>query len=149
MSSTNKMKYELKSLDTYRKDNPVTINFVLQNLSDEELWVLTWYTPLEGIKGNIFRVICDGMEILYEGIMVKRGKPRKNDYLYIEPGGSASRDVDLSNAYKLPVTQECDVQFEGKIYDFSTSGDAIPKMAGGHQTVNITGNSVKFSVVNN
>ncbi len=63
MSSTNKMKYELKAQDSYRKDNPVMIDFVLHNLSDKDLWVLTWYTPLEGIKGNIFHVICDGIMV--------------------------------------------------------------------------------------
>ncbi len=81
--------------------------------------------------------------------MVKRGQPQKNDYLHIDPGGSLSKDVNLSNVYKLPVAQECEVQFEGKIYDFSMFDNDIPKKVGGHQTMNIMGNRVKFSLVNN
>jgi hypothetical protein len=73
-------------------------------------------------------------------MMVKRGPPQKNDYLHIAPRESVSRDVDLSSVYKLPVTQECEVQFDGKIYDFSTSGDSIPKRPGEQQMVNIIGN---------
>jgi|SRR5215217_1974989 peptidyl-Lys metalloendopeptidase len=148
MSFNNKMKYQLGAQDSYVKDNPIIINFKLHNLSNEDLWVLSWYTPLEGIKGDIFRVLCDGNEILYEGPMVKRGQPTKSDYIHIDPGRSVSREVDISSVYKLPPSHEYVVQFEGTIYDFATSGDFTPKKSEEHEMVNITGNSVAFRVVN-
>ena len=52
----DKFKYGLAAKDTFIKDGPIAINFTLQNTSNEKLWILTWYTPLEGLKGKIFQV---------------------------------------------------------------------------------------------
>jgi peptidyl-Lys metalloendopeptidase len=148
MLFNNKMKYHLNADDSYVKDSPILINFTLQNFSDEDLWVLSWYTPLEGLKGKIFSVTCDGKQIPYEGVMVKRGQPLKSDYIHIDPGSFVSKKVDLSSAYKIPPSQACVVEFKDRIYDFTTSGDLISKRSEEHQRVNITGNSITFSVVN-
>jgi hypothetical protein len=146
MSLKNMIKYRLSALDSYVKNNPIIINFTLENLSNENLWVLTWYTPLEGLKGKIARVICDGKEIPYEGPMVKRGNPEKSDYIHIPPGRSVSAEFDLSKAYTLPACKECLVEFKGRIYDYSTSADSIPKSSEEHQMVSITGDAVTFRV---
>ena len=144
-SVNDKMKYELYR-KSYLHGNPIIVNFTLHNLTNEDLWVLRWYTPLEGIKGKIFRVSCDGHEIPYIGPMVKRAQPTMNDYVHIDPRRSVSHEVDLSSVYDLPLYQQCVVQFSGKIYDFVASSDLIPKMTGEHQMVNITGNSASFSI---
>jgi peptidyl-Lys metalloendopeptidase len=148
ISLNNMIKYRLSAQNNYVNDNPIIINFTLENLSNQNLWVLSWYTPMEGLKGKIFRVICDGTELPYEGPMVKRGQPKKDDYIQIEPGRSVSAEVDLSNGYKFPVSEECRVEFKGRIYDCSTSIDSIPKSSEEHQRLNITGNTVTFRVVN-
>ena len=148
MSFNNKLRYQLSARDSYVKGSPIDINFKLENLSNESLWVLNWYTPLEGVKGKIFRVLCDGKEILYEGPMMKRGEPTKDDYLQIDHGSSASAEVDLSKAYGFPACGECLVEFKGRIYDISTSADSIPRSSEEQQMVTITGNTVAFRVVN-
>jgi peptidyl-Lys metalloendopeptidase len=148
MSSKDKIKFEIKAKDKYSKNNPVVVNFSIQNQSDEDIWVLSWHTPLEGIKGNILRIKCNEQELLYEGPMVKRGMPSKNDYIHVEPRGSVSRDVDLSKAYTLPSDEECSVEFDGKIYDLAASGDILPKQAEEHQTIHIPGNNIKFRISN-
>jgi hypothetical protein len=74
---------------------PIILGFALENLTDEDFWVLIWYTPLEGLEGKIFRVTCSGKEVLYEGPMVKRSDPVRDDYLHLGPKGSASAKVDL------------------------------------------------------
>ena len=38
----------------------IVIKFTLENNSEENLWILKWNTPLEGLKKRIFNVICDG-----------------------------------------------------------------------------------------
>lgn len=84
------LKYQLSASNSYVLGKPVIIKFTLYNLLDENIWVLTWYTPLEGLKGKIFLVTCNGKEIPYEGRMVKRGNPTQDDYIYIASKGSAS-----------------------------------------------------------
>jgi peptidyl-Lys metalloendopeptidase len=150
VSFSDKMRYQLSANDTYVKGDPVIINFTLMNLSNENLWVLTWYTPLEGLKGKIFRVTCDGKDVPYEGPMLKRGQPNKDDYIQIYPGSSVSKKVDLSAVYQIPACNEAFVEFKGRIYDYTTTmpSDLIPKSTEEHQTLKITGNSITFRVVN-
>ena len=143
-----KIRYELGTNDEYVKGCPIIINFTLENLSMEHVWVLTSYTPFEGIKGKIFQVTCDGKEIPYEGIMMKRDQPTINDYMHIDPKGSVSAKTDLSNAYALPTSKECKVEFKGRIFDFSLNGDSLPKKSEEHQMLRIMGNAVTFRVVN-
>jgi hypothetical protein len=150
ISFSDKMRYQLRANDTYVKGDPVTINFTLMNLSNENLWVLTWYTPLEDLRGKIFRVTCDGKDVPYQGRMLKRDQPNKDDYIEIHPGRSVSKIVDLSDAYQIPACNEALVEFKGRIYDYTTTmpSDFTPKSTEEHQTVKITGNTVTFRVIN-
>jgi hypothetical protein len=146
-SIAEKIGYRLSSNDTYIKDRPIVISFTLENSSDENLWILNWYTPLEGLKGKIFNVTCDGKEIPYEGIMMKRGQPTKEDYVQIAPGRSISASVDLLEGYTIPIANQCKVDFKGRIYDVSTAGESIPKKVEDHRMVSkIAGNATAFRV---
>jgi hypothetical protein len=145
-SIAEKISYRLSITDAYIKDRPIVINFTLENSSDENLWVLNWYTPLEGLKGKIFDITCDGKEIPYEGIMMKRGQPTKEDYVQIAPGRSVSAFVDLLEGYKVPAANQCKVDFKGRIYDVATAGESIPKKVDDHRMVRIVGNAITFRV---
>jgi peptidyl-Lys metalloendopeptidase len=79
----------------------VRLRFTLTNHSPEKLYVLTWYTPLEGILGEIFRVERDGQAITYQGPLVMRGDPLPEHYVRLEPGASVSAAIDLATAYDL------------------------------------------------
>jgi hypothetical protein len=82
-----------------RRGDPVRLEFTLTNASDLGLYVLEWYTPLEGIWGEIFRVTRDGRSMPYEGPLVSRASPLPEEYVFLEPGASVSATVDLSPAY--------------------------------------------------
>jgi peptidyl-Lys metalloendopeptidase len=140
------LQYKLQSKQNYRLGEPILIDFTLQNLSDHNLWVLSWYTPLEGLKGRIFEVTCDGKPIPYEGIMAKRGNPLREDYICIPSKGSVSVTTDLSKDYRIPQCNECKVKFRGRIYDFSNREDTIPKQSTQHSSIDIPGNVVSFRI---
>jgi len=146
---TQSLKYQLSANDSYVAGTPITINFTLENLLDENLWVLNWYTPLEGMRGEIFQVKCDGKEIHYEGMMAKRGDPDQDSYIHIVPGGSVSEVVDLTGVYNIPVSNECQVEFNGRIFDVLSSEDKLPRKRDEHQGMDITGNVVSFRVSGN
>lgn len=46
--------------ETYPVGEPVNLRFELHNQTDRPLYVLIWYTPLEGIAGDIFQVARNG-----------------------------------------------------------------------------------------
>lgn len=139
-TSDQLLRYRLEGPKNYLVGQSVNIVFTLENESHSPLWVLTWYTPLEGLKGKILRVVCDNKEIPYEGPMVKRGKPNLDDYILIKPGKSVSAEVNLSLAYNLPLAQKCQIEFQGKIYDVVLNESLISPGEGTERSMNIQGN---------
>lgn len=78
---------------------PVKVQFHLVNDSNEDLYVLNWFTPLEGIGGEIFHVKRDGEIVPYQGILASRDDPGPESYTLLEPRGMASAEVDLAEAF--------------------------------------------------
>ena len=141
------LKYYLTSRESYRVGQSVRIGFRIENVSKDKIWILIWYTPFEGIRGKIFEVTRDGNPVQYQGRMVKRGDPRPEDYVSIDPGAYRSIDVDLSSAYDFSVPGTYQVRFKGRIYDVVKEAAALPKKRDQHQGMTITGNSIIFNVV--
>jgi peptidyl-Lys metalloendopeptidase len=81
----------------------VSVQFTLHNRTDADLSVLDWYTPLEGLAGEIFRVERDGEPVPYTGLMAKRGVPQLDEYVPIKTGESVSAEVDLTTDYDFSV----------------------------------------------
>lgn len=77
----------------------VKLNFRLVNRSERPLYILKWYTPLEGMAGDIFEVTRDGQAVPYLGILATRGNPTPESYIYLEPGESVSTDINLETGY--------------------------------------------------
>jgi len=69
----------------------VNVEFMLINTLSEGLYVLKWFTPLEGLAGDIFRVRRDGLHLPYHGIQVKRAPPAADDYVWLECRRDRSR----------------------------------------------------------
>lgn len=85
--------------ETVVAGEPVELTFTLINQATYPLYVLKWYTPLEGIAGEIFRVVRDGQPLPYRGILAMRGDPGPESYVLLPAGGSETATVDLAQAY--------------------------------------------------
>ncbi len=89
----------------------VRLRFTLTNNSDVDLYVLKWFTPLEGLGGEIFCVERDGQPIPYEGPLAARGDPTPDAYVFLEAGASVSVMVDLAAAYDFSEPGEYTITF--------------------------------------
>ncbi|HKV11633.1 MAG TPA: M35 family metallo-endopeptidase [Thermoanaerobaculia bacterium] len=89
----------------------VVVHFTLRNDSAEDLYVLSWQTPLKGIQGNLFEIRRDGEPVAYTGRLYKRAKPVAADFLRIPAGESISADVELSSVYDMSRTGEYSIQY--------------------------------------
>ncbi len=78
---------------------PVEVTFTLTNLSDQAQYLLTWYTPLEGLFGDIFQVTYEGQILPYLGLQVMRAEPLADQYVFLGAGQSTTVVVDLSTGY--------------------------------------------------
>lgn len=145
---TVSLRYRLDAQSSYVRGGPIVVGFKLENLSSFDMWILMWYTPLEGIKGKIFEVKCDGSDIPYEGRMVKRGNPEREDYVFLPAGGSVGTEFDLSQVYSVPECRECRLKFKGRIHHVVVDGQQFPQTADKHMSVDIPGNEVSFRITN-
>lgn len=64
-ASEGKLRAHLEIPHSLPVDEPVKLRFYLINDTDSRLYVLNWFTPLEGIGGEIFRVKRDGVAVPY------------------------------------------------------------------------------------
>jgi peptidyl-Lys metalloendopeptidase len=127
----------------------VKLTFTLTNHSPERLYVLTWYTPLEGIFGEIFRVKRDGEAIPYEGPLVMRGDPLPEDYVLLEPGASVSAEVDLATAYDFSQAGQYTIEFlSPRISDVAKTESEFAASVDDLGPVEIPCNSLRLEIAN-
>jgi hypothetical protein len=93
------------------KGEPVKLQFFLINDSDGKLYVLNWFTPLEGLGGEIFRVKRDGVILPYQGPLASRVEPGPDSYTMLEAGEIVSAEVNLSTAYDFSTPGNYTVEF--------------------------------------
>ncbi|WP_394842151.1 M35 family metallo-endopeptidase [Pendulispora brunnea] len=81
------------------------------NGTQRSLRLLKWNTLVDGIREPLFVVTRDGAAVEYIGRHYKRGAPRPQDYVVLEPGESLTNTVDLAEAYDLSVSGQYAVHF--------------------------------------
>ena len=127
---------------------PVWVRFTLTNTSNTMLYVLTWYTPLEGIAGEIFWVGRDGQPVPYEGILATRIAPSIDDYVALEPGAAASAEVDLATVYDFSQAGAYTVRFiSPRISHLATSQAGMASSLDDLGPVQIASNEVTVEIV--
>jgi hypothetical protein len=95
----------------YDSAEPVKLRFDLTNNGEEDLYVLKWYTPLEGLNSDCLKVVRnEKSKVAYDGPMIKRGHPGPDDYVLIPAGETVTADVDVSESYA--VSKPADYQVE-------------------------------------
>jgi hypothetical protein len=109
--------------------------------------VLTWFTPLEGIAGEILQVTRDGEKLPYQGMLAKRGDPSREAYVTIEPGAAASAQVDLTMGYDLSTPGSYQVQFTAGLQDVTDDASLVPQERNDHRPQSLYCNTVVFRIV--
>jgi hypothetical protein len=89
----------------------VELTFTLFNRSETALYVLNWFTPLEGLGGEILRVEREGQAVPYEGPLAYRADPIPEAYVLLGAGESISAEVDLTVGYDFSQAGEYAIEF--------------------------------------
>jgi len=141
------LSFRLSGQSRYASGEPVILRFSVSNGSDRTVWLLSWLSPLEGLRGDILTVVCDGKVLPYEGIMMKRGDPAKADYIEIGPNGTAFKDFDLSLSYTLSPSRDCKVEFSGHFLDACLIEGNVPRKREQFKPFNIDGDGLVFEIL--
>ncbi len=97
--------------ESFKQDNPVSINVTFTNNSKQPISFLKWQTPFDGIESSLFSVTLNEKEVIYTGIEVKRGTPTESDYITILPKESLTKEVNLGDYYDFSVTGNYSIKF--------------------------------------
>jgi len=92
-------------------DEDVILAVSLTNHGRSAAKVLKWYTAVDGIDEDLFKVSRDGQSLAYLGAHFKRPAPEAGDYLVLKPGQTVTHLAELSDVYDFAVTGEYSVQF--------------------------------------
>jgi len=122
-ASQSDLEAVLQAPATLPDGNSVEVAFTLTNHSETGLYVLTWYTPLEGgLFGEIFQIEWNGQPVPYKGPLVMRGDPIPENYVFLAAGASASATVDLADVYDFSEPGEYTISLiSPRISDVATS----------------------------
>lgn len=123
---------------------PVTLQFSLTNRGKQVVHVLVWNTPFEGFFGKYLQVTGPAGEVGYEGALVKRGVPDREDYRRIAPGATISKSISLTPAYDVKTPGSYAVAFTGKLHDATTG--KIPRGFEEREALEISCAPVMFTV---
>lgn len=143
----------LISASEYRSDKPVTLTFVLVNRSEQDLYVLKWFTPLERLFSDCLNVSRDGERVPYDGPLAKRGTPAPEDYILVPAGDKVSRRFELGRTYDVFTPGSYEASLDTKIGDFFpvSSAESLEEAfgkRGGQRTKQILrGGETRFTIV--
>jgi peptidyl-Lys metalloendopeptidase len=93
-------------------DEQVILAVSLTNHGRSAARVLKWYTAVDGIDEDLFKVSRDGQTLAYLGAHFKRPAPEDGDYLVLKPGQTVTHLAELSDVYDFAQTGEYSVQFK-------------------------------------
>jgi hypothetical protein len=136
--------------DVYAPKEAVSLSFTLTNNNGQDLYVLKWHTPLEGMLNNFLSVTVDGIKVPYRGIMVKRGPPSAESYSLVSKGSNLDASVNITDGYSTETCGKYIVQLKTSLMDVVPQKEGVdfkPNGFNDFSSVAISSNPIEFNVV--
>uniref|UniRef100_A0A1X7UIQ7 Lysine-specific metallo-endopeptidase domain-containing protein n=1 Tax=Amphimedon queenslandica TaxID=400682 RepID=A0A1X7UIQ7_AMPQE len=89
----------------------VACSFEFTNNANEDLYLLKRNTPLEGLNSLFVSVSLDGRPLEYEGIVIHRLPPTKDEFVLLKAGESISASVQITDAFSIDTDGLYTVQY--------------------------------------
>ncbi len=149
--------FSAEELSVSLESDSNSVLFNLTNNTDEDLSVLVWETPLEPeLSQDVFDVVASvhgkpyryGRRAQYLGRLFKRAQPQWRNYWLIKAGETVTRNIDISQFYRLDADGRYSVRFVGE-FNFLPAG-LTARMATGarvnEQTVQVSSEQVMVNL---
>jgi peptidyl-Lys metalloendopeptidase len=110
----------VRVVETVDSAKPVPLQFRLTNRGTEDLYILKWFTPLEGLDSDCL-IVTRGARgrVAYDGPLIKRGRAERKDFVLLPAGQSLERTLDLSASYDVSRSADYRVQLNLNQLEFS------------------------------
>lgn len=126
----------------FTANEPILLHITLTNTTSSTLHVLTWGTPLEGFKKDMFAVTQQGARIRYTGMLVKRGQPGRDAYVAIGAGQTLSAAINLAAGYAIQQVGEYTVELKTGLPDVRRDLNGIGAQGAAGQAASPNGVSI-------
>ena len=108
---------------SYKTNQGVPLKVVLTNTGKEDISVLVWNTPLDGLVTDCLHVRVKGKKVPYDGPIIKRAAPTAEDYITIKAGKSVEGEFMVSDGYNTSLPGTYNVKLKNPV------PDVVPKSA--------------------
>ena len=89
----------------------VACSFEFTNNANEDFYLLKRNTPLEGLNSEFVSVSLDGRPLEYEGILIYRLPPTKDEFVLLKAGESISASVQITDVFSIDTDGLYTVQY--------------------------------------
>ena len=89
----------------------VACSFEFTNNANQDLYLLKRNTPLEGLYSQFVSVSLDGRPLEYEGILIYRRPPTKDEFVLLKAGESISASVQITDVFSIDTDGLYTVQY--------------------------------------
>ncbi|HEV7645379.1 MAG TPA: M35 family metallo-endopeptidase [Pyrinomonadaceae bacterium] len=103
--------------DVFLYQDSILIKVSITNTGKQPITILRWYTPLDGVKDDLFSVSIDGKAVEYIGPHYKRPAPTAADYITLGSGETVGATIDLAGYYDLSATGYYQVSYNVAAFD--------------------------------
>ena len=116
-SSSKPFTTTFECLQEYWLGDEIECQYTVTNNHNNDYHVLKRFTPLEGMQSSFVSISRNGEVIPYDGIMIKRSFPPKDEeYLLLKAGSKHVLTIDLSLAYAIYETGQYTVTANIPLY---------------------------------
>jgi hypothetical protein len=109
----------------YEVGENIDCSTIITNDHDKDYYLLSRNTPLEGLKSSIFSVTGSGKVLPYDGMLMKRGSPLREEYIFIGAKSSVSTSVDLSRVFSFVSAGSYSVQLKTELQYFNNKPENV------------------------
>jgi len=103
------------SKNIFKIGDTISIRFSVQNNTKTPFEFCYWQTPLEKeFTANCFEIIHKGAVLDYNGKMVKRKPPTKEDYSILKPEERTTQSININDGYNLDKLGIYTIRFLGR-----------------------------------
>ena len=112
-------------MDCSKQSPAVACSFVFTNNGKEDLYLLKYETPIEGLFSPFIDVSLHGSEpIPYQGIIAYRLPPTKDDFVLLKVGKSVSASVQITDVFNIDTDGLYNIRYS-KPLEYLTVDDMI------------------------
>ncbi|WP_224245642.1 protease [Hyalangium gracile] len=138
---------------TLKVGEPVVVTFRIRNPTPQTLYVLKWRSPFEGQpRSRFLEITRDGVEVQYQGPMIKRGDPSAGDYASVpastaDTKGEAELAIEASLAYDFSQPGTYRIAYRGPLMDATAQESEVPRPLAQHRAMPVECPEVQTTIV--